>query len=119
MMLSEFLKPTTGKRRTQDSGKSFPSNHIPTQNGSQPVEFFVEKVLGKRFLSGRPQVLVQWLGFPRSETTWEPMDNMKDCAVHVANFETMLFAESNGKQRQATNLKCQLTVRYLNYKVHP
>ncbi|XP_032306132.1 uncharacterized protein LOC6508048 isoform X2 [Drosophila ananassae] len=99
MMLSDFFKPTTGKRRTQDSGRSIPSNHIPTHNGSQPVEFFVEKVLGKRFLGGRPQVLVQWVGFPRSETTWEPMDNMKDCAVHVANFETTLFAQSNGKQR--------------------
>lgn len=118
-MLSDFFKPTTGKRRTQDSGRSIPSNHIPTHNGSQPVEFFVEKVLGKRFLGGRPQVLVQWVGFPRSETTWEPMDNMKDCAVHVANFETTLFAQSNGKQRQATNLKRQLSVRYLHYKRGP
>ncbi|EDX07534.1 rhino [Drosophila simulans] len=54
-------------------------------------EFVVEKIQGKRFVNGRPQVLVKWHGFPDESNTWEPMENVGNCMQLVSDFESELF----------------------------
>ncbi|KAH8402226.1 hypothetical protein KR009_010497, partial [Drosophila setifemur] len=54
-------------------------------------EFIVEKITAKRFLHGRPQVLIKWVGYPAEESTWEPMENVGNCMSLLADFEAELF----------------------------
>ncbi|XP_039480614.1 testis-specific chromodomain protein Y 1 [Drosophila santomea] len=57
----------------------------------QAQEYKVEKIVGKRFLNGRPQFLVKWEDFPQEDNTWEPMENVGNCMQLVCEFETELF----------------------------
>ncbi|KAH8331380.1 hypothetical protein KR074_002021, partial [Drosophila pseudoananassae] len=68
--------------------------------GAETNEFVVEKVLGKRFVRGHPEVLVKWVDFPESESTWEPMANMGNCMGLLADYEAELFERQNSNARQ-------------------
>ncbi|KQS62036.1 chromo domain-containing protein cec-1 [Drosophila erecta] len=57
----------------------------------QAQEYKVEKILGKRFINGRPQYLVKWADFPHEDNTWEPMENVGNCMQLVCDFEAELF----------------------------
>uniref|UniRef100_A0A1I7TM74 Chromo domain-containing protein n=1 Tax=Caenorhabditis tropicalis TaxID=1561998 RepID=A0A1I7TM74_9PELO len=49
--------------------------------------FTVEKVLDKRMgKAGREEYLIQWQGFPESESSWEPKENLQ-CVQLLADFE--------------------------------
>jgi len=50
----------------------------------------VEKIVGKRFHHGRPQVLVKWVGFPDEEISWEPMENVANAIGLLCDFEAEL-----------------------------
>nr|AAY33997.1 rhino [Drosophila melanogaster] len=71
-------------------------------------EYVVEKILGKRFVNGRPQVLVKWSGFPNENNTWEPLENVGNCMKLVSDFESEVFrlhrkaaAKSVGKSKSS------------------
>ena len=51
------------------------------------TEFYVEKILSKRILKGRPQYLIKWLGWPESQATWEPRTNLQNVLKWVDEFE--------------------------------
>uniref|UniRef100_A0A1A9VGB9 Chromo domain-containing protein n=1 Tax=Glossina austeni TaxID=7395 RepID=A0A1A9VGB9_GLOAU len=53
-------------------------------------EYSVERVEGKRIVSGRLQYLLKWAGYDSSENTWEPVENL-NCPDLVANFEETAF----------------------------
>ncbi|XP_043642839.1 chromo domain-containing protein cec-1 [Drosophila teissieri] len=57
----------------------------------QAPEYKVEKIVGKRFINGRPQFLVKWEDFPHEDNTWEPMENVGNCMQLVCDFEAELF----------------------------
>ncbi|XP_035222659.1 uncharacterized protein LOC118195446, partial [Stegodyphus dumicola] len=48
--------------------------------------FKVEKILAKRFRHGRFEYLIKWKGYPSSENTWEPKENILSPAL-LAEFE--------------------------------
>ena len=51
--------------------------------GGHDDGYLVEKIVGHRKSRGRqPRVSfkVKWLGYPESENTWEPMENLKPVA---------------------------------------
>ncbi|XP_043947761.1 chromo domain-containing protein cec-1 isoform X2 [Drosophila biarmipes] len=50
-------------------------------------EYVVEKILGKRFYHGRPQVLVKWVGLPDEDNSWEPMENVANAMRLLCDFE--------------------------------
>ena len=89
------LKPYTPRNRpTEDLEKedfcdvpleSIPVNSKPTPLNSDPnldtgddEVFLVERILNKRTERGIKQCLIKWRGFPRSEATWEPKENILD-----------------------------------------
>mgnify|MGYP006190047963 FL=1 len=39
-------------------------------------EYYVEKVIKMRLKEGREEFLVKWIGYPLSEATWEPFENL-------------------------------------------
>ena len=57
---------------------------IPLQTTEMPVEpdeeYEVEDILEKRMISGEAHYLVKWRGYDTSENTWEPRENLKNCA---------------------------------------
>jgi hypothetical protein len=49
-------------------------------------EYEVETILDSRVFRGRPQFLVHWKGYPISERTWEPRQNLQHCSELLADF---------------------------------
>jgi hypothetical protein len=39
--------------------------------------FFVEKVLQRRTINKKKEVLVKWYGYPEDQATWEPAENIE------------------------------------------
>ena len=64
---------------------------IPLQTKSTPVEpdeeYKVERILGKKIISGAAHYLVKWKGYNTSESTWKPKANLKNCARMLQQFE--------------------------------
>ena len=50
-------------------------------------EYEVERILGKKIISGTAHYLVKWKGYNTSESTWEPKRNLKNCARTLQQFE--------------------------------
>jgi len=71
-------------------------------------EFIVEKILKMRTTKkGKVQYLLKWKGFPDSENTWEPAENL-ECPDLIAAFmaeqkEKQQTPVSNGKRSQSNN----------------
>ncbi|KAI8825260.1 uncharacterized protein EV422DRAFT_564591 [Fimicolochytrium jonesii] len=44
-------------------------------------EYFPDKIIGRKMVHAKPQYLVQWVGYPPEDTTWETHERVKDCAA--------------------------------------
>lgn len=53
-------------------------------------DFDVEAIVGKKMRYGKPFYRVKWEGYPESENTWEPVENLTDNLEQIENFEAAL-----------------------------
>ncbi|KAH8331381.1 hypothetical protein KR074_002020, partial [Drosophila pseudoananassae] len=65
-------------------------------------EFVVEKISGKRFNNGRPELLVKWSGYAEQDSSWEPLENLGNCIQMVCEFEAELFHKTGSRNKNET-----------------
>jgi hypothetical protein len=79
----ERLRPYL-RRPDHMGGDSRPPPPVLGADGGQ--EYEVKELLRLNMRYGRPYVLVRWAGRDASGDTWEPLDNLTNCAEAIAAF---------------------------------
>lgn len=82
--------------------KSTQSDNTPAQG----EDYVVERVLDRREWQGKLQYLLKWKGYPDSENTWEPEENLR-CPDLIGKFlkKQRQKAKSERQQPAASNMK--------------
>lgn len=71
-------------------------------------DYVVERIEGKRIINGVTQYFLKWQGYPRSENTWEPVENLS-CPEFIAAFEKSENKLKVKKRRLTANEKTTTT----------
>lgn len=67
------------------------------QSGAED-EYVVEKILEKKITKGKVHYFLKWKGYPSSDNTWEPKDNL-DCPELIEAFEEELARKTDSKKK--------------------
>ncbi|KAK8937360.1 putative chromo domain-containing protein LHP1 [Platanthera zijinensis] len=62
----------------------------------------IEDIRRKRVRKGEVQYLIKWRGWPETDNTWEPFENLKSCADFIEVFEKK-SSRSRGRKRRRKN----------------
>lgn len=62
-------------------------------------EFTVEKILDKRVRASKVEYLIKWEGYPDTENTWEPQENL-DCPDIISAYEEKSAKKKEEKKRK-------------------
>ena len=87
---------------TDEERKAFMMQMLPEQTadikGEDVGEFYLEKVIKMHVnKKGREEFLVKWVGYPLSEATWEPFENLSGeeareyQVIFIHKFTTLAF----------------------------
>ncbi|XP_011183075.1 chromobox protein homolog 1 [Zeugodacus cucurbitae] len=68
---------------------------------SEAGEYSVERIEDKRICNGRTEYFLKWKGYPRSENSWEPVENL-DCPDLISAFEESLKTKKESKKRTSS-----------------
>jgi hypothetical protein len=82
------------------------------ENKNTGNKFKVEAILGKRHNEkkfGREEYLIKWKGFPRSESTWEPLTNLTECLQMVTEFNAKRWRTKKRRKSDVKKMEKKLT----------
>lgn len=92
-------KPSKTKKK-EDSDPSNPSADKPAgEEEEEEEEYVVEKVVDMRIRNGKKDYLLKWKGYPDSENTWEPEENL-DCPDLIGEYEDKRKEREEKKKRK-------------------
>lgn len=69
------------------------------ESEGEEEEFTVEKILDKRVRNSKVEYLIKWEGYPDTENTWEPQENL-DCPDIISNYEDKAEKKKEEKKRK-------------------
>ncbi|XP_034477385.1 chromo domain-containing protein cec-3-like isoform X2 [Drosophila innubila] len=96
--MAEFNRqpsPNAGKKKREYYSAAFGRGKKGKKNKSQEIHS-VEKVLDKRYVNGRCELLLKWMGYSQEQSTWEPMENLtNDCMGLLTEFEIQCAQKSH------------------------
>jgi len=55
----------------------------------------VEKILDKSFSNGKIKYLIKWVGYPKEESTWEPLENLSNILEMITDYEVGNTSKGN------------------------
>ncbi|XP_013773675.1 chromobox protein homolog 1-like isoform X2 [Limulus polyphemus] len=83
--------PTMGKKKQKESSP-------------EVEEYIVEKIIDKKVTNGHIEYYLKWKGYPDSENTWEPKENL-DCPDLIAEFEKSYKSKDGEKNDEKKKRK--------------
>lgn len=89
---------TMGKKTKKDINEDV----IEPEEEEEEEEYTVEKVVDGRMRNGKKEYLLKWKGYPDSENTWEPEENL-DCPDLIADYEDKRKKKEQEKKRKQAN----------------
>jgi len=69
------------------------------ESEGEEEEFTVEKILDKRVRNSKVEYLIKWEGYPDTENTWEPQENL-DCPDIISAYEERSQKKKEEKKRK-------------------
>jgi len=69
------------------------------ESEGEEEEFTVERILDKRVRNSKVEYLIKWEGYPDTENTWEPQENL-DCPDIISAYEEKAQKKKEEKKRK-------------------
>jgi len=69
------------------------------ESEGEEEEFTVERILDKRIRNSKVEYLIKWEGYPDTENTWEPQENL-DCPDIISAYEEKAQKKKEEKKRK-------------------
>ncbi|XP_044269782.1 chromobox protein homolog 1-like [Tribolium madens] len=89
-------KSKAGRKRARDSGKNSSTDETWDEN----EDFEVDRILDVYFKrNGQREFLVSWKGYPNSQNSWEPEENM-DCKDLIKKFMSKVEKAKETEHRE-------------------
>lgn len=111
---SRSSKAVSSESPTSSDDTESSSDFVSAAKKPKPSSSYtVEKIVDKR-----PMYFIKWLGYPNSENTWEPIENLASCPEMIENFEAgrPMVAESQPDDYSTTSENEYLVEKILKKK---
>ncbi len=77
------------------------SLHIRLTQTEEEGEYEVEQILDKEVKRGKPVYLVKWKGYPESDATWEPVNNLGNVKNLIQQYEASHQDSQKGSDKSS------------------